>query len=121
MPPEAHGLRTPMMQMLLAGELTEIDLASLQGLWSEEQYLRLTRQTKRLLEFTDGVIEVLPVPARKHQAISRFLFLVLLAFVQPRGGTIFYAPLRLQLRPGKFREPDLLLLRDLQDPRNQND
>jgi Uma2 family endonuclease len=111
----------PTMQMLLAGELTEIDLQSLQGLWSEAQYLRLTQQTKRLLEFTDGVIEVLPMPTRKHQAISRLLFLALLAFVQPRGGTIFYAPLRLKIRPGKFREPDLLLLRDQKDPRNQND
>lgn len=111
----------PTMQMLLAGEVTEIDLESLQGLWSEEQYLRLTQQTKRLIEFTDGVIEVLPMPTRKHQAISRFLFLVLLAFVRPSGGTIFYAPLRLQIRPGKFREPDLLLLCDHKDPRNQND
>ncbi len=115
----ATNLQAPMMQMLLAGEPTEIDLDSLQGLWSEEQYLRLTQQTKRLIEFTDGVIEVLPMPTRKHQAISRFLFLALLAFVQPRGGTVFYAPLRLQIRPGKFREPDLLILCDVHDPRNQ--
>jgi len=118
---EAPDLHSPSMQMLLAGELTEIDLEPLQGSWSQEQYLRLTQQTKRLLEFTDGVIEVLPVPTRKHQAISRFLFLVLLAFVQPRGATIFYAPLRLRIRPSKFREPDLLLLLDPADPRNQND
>jgi Uma2 family endonuclease len=118
---QAPDRRTPSMQMLLAGDLTEIDLTALQGLWSEEQYLRLAEQTNRLLEFTDGVIEVLPMPTRKHQAISRFLFLALLAFLQPRGGTIFYAPLRLQIRPGKFREPDLLLLLDLKDPRNQND
>lgn len=121
MPTEAPILRTPTMQMLLAGELTEIDLESLQGSWSEEQYLRLTEQTKHLLEFTDGVIEVLPMPTDKHQVISRFLFLALFHFVQPRGGTIFYAPLRLQIRPGKFREPDLLLLLDSNDPRNQND
>src|SRR4051794_39396847 len=70
---QAPDRRTPSMQMLLAGDLTEIDLASLQGSWSEEQYLRLTQQTNRLLEFTDGVIEVLPMPTRKHQAISRFL------------------------------------------------
>lgn len=57
----------------------EIDLSALQGLWSDEQYLRLSRQTKRLVEFTDGVIEVLPTPTRKHQAISRLLFLALLA------------------------------------------
>jgi Uma2 family endonuclease len=117
----ATNLQAPMMQMLLAGEPTEIDLDALQGLWSEEQYLRLTQQTRRLIEFTDGVIEVLSIPTRKHQAMSRWLFLALLAFFQPRGGTIFYAPLRLRIREGKFREPDLLALRDAHDPRNQND
>lgn len=117
----ATGLRTPTMQMLLAGEPTEIDLDSLQGSWTEEQYLLLTRQTNRLLEFTDGILEVLPMPTRKHQAMSQVLFLALLAFLQPRGGTIFYSPLRVQIRPGKFREPDLVALLDAHDPRNQNE
>jgi Uma2 family endonuclease len=115
----ATDVKTPLMQMLLAGEPPEIDLDALQGSWSEEQYLRLTEHTKRLIEFTDGVIEVLPMPTRKHQAISRLLFLALLSFLQPRGGTVFYAPLRVQVRPGKFREPDLLVLLDVHDPRNQ--
>lgn len=35
----------------------EVDLAPLQGLWTEEQYLRLTEQTNHLIEFTDGCIE----------------------------------------------------------------
>lgn len=117
----ATNLQAPLMQMLLAGEPTEIDLDALQGSWSEEQYLRLTEQTRRLIELTDGVIEVLPMPTRKHQAISRWLFLALLAFLQPRGGTIFYAPLRLRIRAGKFREPDLLALCDAHDPRNRNE
>lgn len=107
------------MQLILAGEPTTIDLRALQGLWSDAQYLGLTAQTNRLIEFTDGVLEVLPRPTRKHQAISRLLFVLLLPLLQARGGTIFYAPLRLQIRPGKFREPDLLLLLDRTDPRNQ--
>lgn len=82
---------------------------------------KLSASTKRLLEFTDGVIEVLPRPTKKHQAISLFLLLGLLAFLRPKGGAIFYAPLRVQIRPGKFREPDLLALRSAQDPRNQNE
>jgi Uma2 family endonuclease len=98
----------------------EIDLLPLQGLWTVEQYLKLTDQTNQLIEFTDGVIEVLSMPTDKHQAISRLLFLALLAFVQRLGGTVFYAPLRVQVRPGVFREPDLLLLRDANDPRRQN-
>ena len=113
------AIDAPTMHLKLAGDNTLIDLSVLQGLWSDAQYLRLTGQTNRLLEFTDGVIEVLPMPTRSHQAISRWLFLVLLAFVQGVGGTVFYAPLRVQVRPGKFREPDLLVLRDENDPRSQ--
>ena len=33
---------------------------------------------------------------------------------------MYSAPLRLQIRPGKFHEPDLLLLRDAHDPCNQD-
>ena len=105
-----------------------VDLAALQGLWTEEQYLRLTDSTNRLIEFTDGVIEILGVPTishqgiakfLSHQGIAKFLFLALHAFLQPSGGTVFFPVLRLQIRPGKFREPDLLALRDAADPRRQ--
>lgn len=109
------------MHLKLADEETEIDLAALQGLWSSKQYLRLTAQTNRLIEFTDGVIEVLPMPTKYHQAISKVLFLALLAVVQRTGGDVYYAPLRLQVRPGKFREPDLLVLLDRADPRAQDE
>ena len=34
---------------------------------------------------------------------------------------MFYAPLRLRIRDGKFREPDLLLVTDADDPRCRND
>jgi len=103
------------------GATDEIDLEPLQGLWSVEQYLKLTNQTNQLIEFTDGMLEVLPMPTMKHQAISLFLLLSLLAVVRPQGGTLFYAPLRLQVRQGKFREPDLLLVLDADDPRAQNE
>jgi Uma2 family endonuclease len=109
------------MRLKLADDETEIDLAALQGLWSVEQYLTLTNQTNRLIEFTDGVIEVLPMPTKRHQAISRVLFLALLAIMQRIGGDVFYAPLRVEVRPGKFREPDLLLVLDKHDPRAQNE
>ncbi len=102
------------------GDDVVLSLVPLQGHWTEEQYLLLTDQTNRLLEYADGTIEVLPMPTRDHQAISRFLLFALFAVVNQMGGTVFYAPLRVQVRPGKFREPDLLVLRDAQDPRNQN-
>ena len=113
--------QTSELRMVRAKDGLELDLEPLQGLWSMAQYLKLTNQTNHLIEFTDGVIEVLPMPTQKHQAISLVLLLGLLAFIRPRGGALFYAPLRLEVRPGKFREPDLLLLRDAADPRAQNE
>ena len=61
------------------------------------------------------------MPTTQHQAILRFLFLAFHAFVGRRGGDVFFAPLRLRVREGKFREPDLLVLLDANDPRRQND
>jgi Uma2 family endonuclease len=113
-------MRTPAPKLVWEDGGLEIDLLPLQGLWTEEQYLRLTDQTNRFIEFTEGYVEVLPMPTRKHQAISRCLFLALLDFVQRLGGTVFYAPLRVRVAPGRFHEPDLVLLLDVNDPRNQN-
>lgn len=98
----------------------EIDLWPLQGLWTEAQYLRMTDQSNYLIEFTDGVIEVLPMPTDSHQVILLFLYDLLKTFVQARGGKVLVAPLRMQIRPGKYREPDIMLVRDAADPRRQN-
>src|SRR6516165_5134000 len=91
-----------------------------QGEWSEEEYLVLTDHRSRLVEFTDGFLEVLPTPTDKHQAILGCLYLAFLNFMAPRGGKVRFSPLRLQIRPGKFREPDLLLLLSATDPRWQD-
>jgi Uma2 family endonuclease len=99
---------------------TVLDLRPIQGLWTEQQYFTMTDHSRRLMEFEDGYIKVLPMPTDKHQAISQFVFLALLAFIQRIGGKVQYAPLRLQIRSGKHREPDILLVRDANDPRRQN-
>jgi Uma2 family endonuclease len=91
-----------------------------QGEWSEHEYLVLTDHRSRLVEFTDGFLEFLPMPTDKHQAILGFLYLAFLNFIEPRGGKVRFSPLRLQIRPGKFREPDLLLLLSAADVRRQN-
>jgi len=91
-----------------------------QGQWSEEEYLVLTGHRNRLVEFTDGFLEVLPMPTDKHQSVLQFLFLAFFHFVQAHGGKVHFAPLRLRIRPDKFREPDLLLLLSAADPRRQN-
>lgn len=97
-----------------------VSLTPLQGHWTEEQYLLVSDQTNRLLEFDDGYIEVLSMPTQEHQDISQALFLALLAFLQRIGGKVYYAPLRVRVQARKFREPDLLLVRDANDPRRQN-
>lgn len=96
------------------------ELLPRQGAWSEEEYLVLTEHRGRLLEFTDGFLEVLPVPTDQHQALLSFLFLAFFHFFQPSGGTVRFAPLRLRVRKGKYREPDLLLLFSATDPRRNN-
>ena len=109
------------LQITTPDGCAELDAGPLQGLWTQAQYLRLTNYARLLIEFTDGRLEVLPMPTDRHQAISRRLFLALVPFVGTRGGTVRFAPLRLCIREGKFREPDLLLVRDAGDPRRRND
>lgn len=55
-----------------------------QGEWSEEEYLWLTDRTNRLLEFTDGTIEVLPPPTDRHQSILLLLVRLFAAHIEPR-------------------------------------
>ncbi len=105
-----------------AGEWKDLleEILPPQGAWSEDEYLVLTDHRNRLVEFTDGFLEVLPTPTDKHQSVLGFLFLAFYGFAGARGGKVHFAPLRLRIRPGKFREPDLLLLLSATDPRRQN-
>jgi Uma2 family endonuclease len=91
-----------------------------QGSWSENEYLVLTDHRNRLIEFTDGFLEPVPTPTDKHQSVLQFLFLAFLRQIEARGGKVQFAPLRLRVRPGKFREPDLIMLRSALDPRRQD-
>jgi Uma2 family endonuclease len=98
----------------------ELDLLPLQGLWTEEQYIALSAQTNHLIEFSDGAIEVLPMPTSSHQVMLLFLYEIFKALLQKINGKILVAPLRLRLLSGKFREPDLLMLLNAADPRYQD-
>jgi Uma2 family endonuclease len=82
---------------------------SLEGDLSEEDYLALT--TNHLLEYTHGTLEAPPMPTKSHQRLVAALFRLLTAYlaVSPRGEALF-APYRVQLWPGKFREPDIIFL-----------
>jgi Uma2 family endonuclease len=80
-----------------------------QGSWSEEEYLAL--DGNRIVEFSDGYIEVPPMPTTSHQLMVLYLYELLQAFVSRRGlGTVLVAALRVRLRPEKFREPDVVFM-----------
>ena len=93
-----------------------------QGSWSDEHYLWLTDRTRRLIELTDGRVEVLPMPTERHQILLLFLYRLFYAHlrVPPLDGVVVTSGLRMRVREGKFREPDLLLLRDRSDSRRRD-
>ena len=80
-----------------------------QGHWSAEEYLAL--DTNHLIEFSHGQLEVLPMPTFSHQRLVAFLYRQLLRFVEEHSlGVVMFAPLRIQLWGGKYREPDLVFM-----------
>ena len=96
------------------------DVLPSQGAWSDHDYLWLTDHGNRLIELTDGRVEELPMPTDTHQAVLLYLYDLFRAWLRPRGGVVMVAALRMRIREGKFREPDLLMLRDRSDPRRQD-
>jgi Uma2 family endonuclease len=77
---------------------------------SEEEYLAI--DANLLLEYADGFLEVLPMPTTEHQRIVAFFYRMLYAWVHPRGlGEVLVASLKVRLRKGKFREPDVLFMK----------
>lgn len=81
-----------------------------QGSWTEADYLQLN--SRHLIEFSNGCVEVLDMPTKAHQRIVRFLFQLLYRFVvAEKLGEVFFAPLPVRLWSEKFREPDLVFLR----------
>ncbi len=82
-----------------------------QGKWSVSEYLNLTDETRRLVEYSRGKIEVLAMPTTAHQRILAFLFALLHDFVRPRGlGEALFAALRVQVAEDTFREPDIVFV-----------
>lgn len=82
-----------------------------QGEWSEEEYLCLTDSTNRLIEYTEGYIEFLPMPTESHQNLILYLMDVLRSVVTPEIGKVMFCGLRVKMAVKKFREPDLVFLR----------
>ncbi len=103
---------TSLPQSMASGADWAWDVATLypaQGDWTEQEYLDLTDSTNRFIEFTDGRLEFLAMPTVSHQQIAAFLYDALKAFVTPgKLGTVLFAVLRVFIREGKYREPDLV-------------
>ena len=98
--------------------LTKREL-SRQGRWRDEDYLGFTDHARQPVEFTDGCIEKLPVPTDRHHEILGDLYRHFFAWLGD-SGIVHFAGVRLRIRNGKYREPDLLLLCDRHDSRRQN-
>jgi len=82
-----------------------------QGSLLEGEYLVLTDHTRRMAEFADGRIEVLAMPTLEHQEIVLFLINLLRSFIGPKKlGRAIMSPIRVKLREGQFREPDVVFL-----------
>lgn len=100
-------MKSAMLDVEPAWDIAKIFPA--QGTWAEEDYLLLPGN--RLVEYSHGIVEVLSMPSYAHQLVTAWLFGVLKAFVRSQGlGVVVFAPMRLKLWAGKYREPDLLFM-----------
>lgn len=80
-----------------------------QGAWTEWEYLSLPGN--RLIELSDGRVEVLPMPTTSHQLVVLYLYRLLHEFVAARSlGLVLVSAIPVRLWPGKFREPDVLFM-----------
>ncbi len=91
-----------------------------QGEWDEASYLWLSDRSRGLIEFDDHSIEVLPMPTDRHQSAAAALFAILAGYFHASGGKALFAPLRIRLAEGRYREPDLVALAAADDPRRED-
>jgi Uma2 family endonuclease len=85
-----------------------VDQFPRQGEWTEDEYLAL--ETNRLVEFSNGVLEFLPMPSVGHQWLLGFLFTLFADWTRKHDRPMpLMAPVPVWVRRGTYREPDLLL------------
>ena len=81
-----------------------------QGAWSEQEYLAL--DTNRRVEFDSGFVELHDPPTDQHQGIIVYFIVTLSVHARQIGGVVRPSGMRLRLWEQKYREPDIVLLRD---------
>jgi Uma2 family endonuclease len=79
------------------------------GDWSEADYWAVAERG-RLVELSDGNLEVSPKPTYLHQLVVMRLAAALLALTAQHHGFVCTAPLPVRLWPGKIREPDVMFM-----------
>lgn len=80
-----------------------------QGAWSVDDFLSL--DTNHPIEFTDGCVEVLPMPTKFHQRIAQFLYELLRAVTGPtQRGEVFTSGYKVQVGDTAFRNPDVFFI-----------
>jgi Uma2 family endonuclease len=88
-----------------------------QGGWSVQEYFDLSDRN-RLVEYSHGFVEVLPMPTFSHQLIVAFLYRALVAWAsQGDRGTVLFAPYRIRVEPQTYREPDIVFFLHEHDAR----
>jgi Uma2 family endonuclease len=107
----ATGKVKPPLGLIYGEPVWEIArLYPAQGCWSERDYLSL--DTNQRVEFSHGFVEFLPMPTVTQQRIFFFVLRLLDAFARAHGlGEALPAGVRVRLREGKFREPDVVFMR----------
>ena len=86
------------------------NLFSNQSAWSEQEYLAL--DINRRVEFDKGFVEVHDAPTDQHQGIIVHFIVTLAVHERQFGGVVRPSGMRLRLWEQKYREPDIVLLRD---------
>jgi Uma2 family endonuclease len=82
-----------------------------QGEWTEPEYLAVALGTNRVVELSNGYLEILPMALPYHQLIVFFLARALAAFVEAANlGMVLPAPLPIRLGARIFRDPDVVFL-----------
>ncbi len=85
-------------------------LFSDQGAWSEQEYLAL--DINRRVEFDSGFVEVHDAPTDRHQGVIMDFIVTLAVHARQIGGVVRPSGMRLRLWEQKYREPDIVFLRD---------
>jgi Uma2 family endonuclease len=100
-------------RLLLAEQIMAMPAHAPHRPWTEEEFYaaRDAAPPGERWELVDGEVLVTPSPHWLHQRIVGRLYVLLDAYVRPRGfGEVFASPLDVKLQPGLVLQPDLLVV-----------